>query len=259
MTAVRLLALDAPTFTVDRSYIQSGASGTVDVPSPAFLVEHPKGLLLFDTSLDPRAYDEDPAEVYGDALTKRVRMRVRPEQRPDRQIRELGYRIADIRRVVVSHVHFDHVGGLSLFPEATVFVGRGEMEAGYAPTPMQAGVYRRAELDYAAGARLRWVPGCDVDVFDDGSVVMLWTPGHTPGQMSLLVRLPHQNVILTSDTVHCREHLQRRIPYYNDADTDAAVRSLDRILLLEETLEATVWISHDPDDWAAYPHGSSFQ
>jgi N-acyl homoserine lactone hydrolase len=189
MTRVKLFALDAPTFTIPRSYIQTGAAGMVEVPSPAFLVEHPKGLLLFDTSLDPRAYDEDPASVY---------------------------------------------------------------EAGYAPAPIQAGVYRRTDLDYTMGANLRYIPGCDVDVFDDGSVVILWTPGHTTGELSLLVRLPERNVLLTGDTVHCREHLARRVPYYNDVDAETAVRSLDRILLMQDTLDATVWISHDPDDWDAH-------
>ncbi|MDT5369080.1 MAG: N-acyl homoserine lactone hydrolase [Mycobacterium sp.] len=252
MTRVKLFALDAPTFTIPRSYIQTGAAGMVEVPSPAFLVEHPKGLLLFDTSLDPRAYDEDPVSVYGAALADRVKMRALPGQRPDRQITGLGYRVEDVGRIVVSHMHFDHLGGLPLFPDARVFVGRGEFEAGYAPAPIQAGVYRRTDLDYTMGANLRYIPGCDVDVFDDGSVVILWTPGHTTGELSLLVRLPERNVLLTGDTVHCREHLARRVPYYNDVDAETAVRSLDRILLMQDTLDATVWISHDPDDWDAH-------
>jgi N-acyl homoserine lactone hydrolase len=258
VTATKLLALDAPTFTVDRSYLQTGASGKVDVPSPAFLIEHPKGLVLLDTSLDPRVYDDDPTEVYGAALAERVGIRARPDQRPDRQLAAWGYRVADVDQIVLSHLHFDHLGGLSLFPEATVLVGPGEFEAAYSPTRAQAGVYRTDEVDRAAAATVRHLPAADVDLFDDGSVVLLRTPGHTCGELSLLVRLPHRNVILTGDTVHCREHLERRVPYYNDANPTAAVNSLDRILSIRDEYEATVWISHDPDDWSDYAGTDTF-
>jgi N-acyl homoserine lactone hydrolase len=130
-TATRLWALDAPTFTVDSAQMIRGSTGQTEVPAPVYLVEHPKGLVVFDTSLTPLAY-EDPYAAYGELAT-RLQMNTKPSQRPDRQLAELGYSVGDVSRVVISHLHFDHAGGVSLFPDAKVFVGSGEFELAYWP------------------------------------------------------------------------------------------------------------------------------
>jgi glyoxylase-like metal-dependent hydrolase (beta-lactamase superfamily II) len=243
-------------FTVDSAQMIRGSTGQIEVPAPVYLIEHPKGLVVFDTSLTPLAY-EDPYSAYGELAT-RLQMKTKPSQRPDRQLAELGYRAGDVSRVVISHLHFDHAGGVSLFPDAKLFVGSGEFELAYWPPPLQAGVYRREDLDATRAYDVFYVPGQDVDVFDDGSVTILWTPGHTAGELSLFVRLPHRNVILTGDTAHSRRQLEDRTSFYLDTDAGAAVTSLDRLRVLSETTGAMVWISHDKDDWAGHPHAPAF-
>jgi len=93
-----------------------------------------------------------------------------------------------------------------------------------------------------------------VDLFGDGSLVILFTPGHTPGELSLLVRLGSRNFVLTGDTVHLRAALENEIHFPVDADTAAAVQSLRRLKLLRDSADATVWITHDPEDWAEFQH-----
>jgi N-acyl homoserine lactone hydrolase len=96
--------------------------------------------------------------------------------------------------------------------------------------------------------------GFDHDLFGDGSVVVLHTPGHTPGELSLLVRLKSRNFILTGDTVHLRQALEDEIPMPYDSNTELAIRSIRRLKLLRESADATVWITHDPEDWAEFQH-----
>ena len=91
-TAKRLWALDSPTFTIDKADLMVNASGEVTIPMPAYLIEHPRGLVLFDTGLVPDAMD-DPFAVYGE-LADLTRLSARPEHRLDRQIRALGYEVA---------------------------------------------------------------------------------------------------------------------------------------------------------------------
>lgn len=251
-TAKRLWALDSPTFTLDKSILMVGASGECTIPMPAYLIEHPKGLVLFDTGLVPAAAT-DPEGVYGE-LASLLGLRFRPEQAIDQQLKALGYAPSDVKYVIASHTHFDHSGGLYLFPQAEFFVGQGDIPYAYWPDPAGAAFFRRADIDAARGFRWREIPGVDHDVFGDGSLVILFTPGHTPGELSLLVRLPSRNFILSGDTVHLREALETAVPMPYDANTEEAVRSIRRLQLLRESADATVWISHDPQDWAEFGH-----
>ncbi|HET9970148.1 MAG TPA: N-acyl homoserine lactonase family protein [Streptosporangiaceae bacterium] len=251
-TAKRLWALDSPTFTLDKSILMVGASGQVTIPMPGYLIEHPKGLVLFDTGLAPAAA-ADPQAVYGD-LASFLGLRFTPEQAVDRQIAALGYRPSDVKYVIASHTHFDHCGGLYLFPGAEFLVGEGDLRFAYWPDPAGAVFFRQADIDATRAYRWREVPRCDVDLFGDGSVVILFTPGHTPGELSLLVRLPGRNFILTGDTVHLREALDKVIPMPYDSSTEEALRSIRRLQFIRDGADATIWISHDPDDWADFKH-----
>jgi len=251
-TAKRLWALDSPTFTVEAHTLMYGLTGMLTIPMPAYLIEHPRGLVLFDTGLVPAAID-DPQAVYGD-LADLTNISAQPHQRLDRQIAALGYKVSDVTHVIASHAHFDHSGGLYLFPQAKFYAGRGEMQFAYWPAQIGAGFFRLADLDATRGFNWHEIPGLDVDLFGDGSLVILFTPGHTPGELSLLVRLASRSFILTGDTVHLRAALENEIHFPVDADTAAAVQSLRRLKLLRDSADATVWITHDPEDWAEFQH-----
>jgi N-acyl homoserine lactone hydrolase len=251
-TAKRLWALDSPTFTLEAHTLMYGLSGELTIPLPAYLIEHPRGLVLFDTGLVPAAMD-DPHSVYGD-LADIIKIEGKPELRLDRQIQALGYKLSDVTHVIMSHSHFDHSGGLYLFPEAKLYAGEGEIRFAYWPDRIGAGFFRTADFEPTRSFNWNEIPGIDVDLFGDGSIVVLFTPGHTPGELSLLVRLPSRNFILTGDTVHLRAALENEIPFPVDSDTAAAVRSLRRLKLLRDTADATVWITHDPEDWVDLAH-----
>jgi glyoxylase-like metal-dependent hydrolase (beta-lactamase superfamily II) len=153
-------------------------------------------------------------------------------------------------------VHFDHTGGLSRFPDAQIILGAEELGFAKWPIGSNQGFYREKDLAplYANERQLLEVPaGIDHDVFGDGSVLVISTPGHSPGHLSLVVRLEHGTFILVGDATHTRDAFEREVICPSDADTVAAVRSVKRIKLLRASLRATVIIGHDPEDRAALP------
>ncbi len=115
--ADKLIALPGAMLSMrERDLMRGGSEQMMDIPVPSFLIEHPKGLVLFDTGVNPRVA-EDP-EGYWGAAAKFVNVKCTPDLIVDRQIRQHGYRPEDVTHVVVSHLHLDHAGGLALFPNA---------------------------------------------------------------------------------------------------------------------------------------------
>lgn len=253
-------ALDGPSVMVEASSVMLGLEGKILMPFPAFLIEHPKGLVLFDTGMPVEAM-EDVHGVFGQEFGQWLVDRgwpSNPEHRIDRQLANIGYRPSDITHVITSHLHRDHIGGHHLFPQAKFYVGQGEFPFAYWPAPISASAFMRSQLDRIRGLDWHEVPGVDLDLFGDGSMTILFMPGHTPGSLCLKVRLPSRTFILTGDAVHVRAALDREFHFPNDADTRLSLQTLRRLKLIRDAEEATVWISHDPDDWAQFGHGPEF-
>lgn len=247
-TARRLWALDGARLTLDRADMLDGAApGPVELVVPSFLVEHDEGLVLLDTGLAPEAAD-DPVGTYGE-LGARVRMT--PAQRLDHQLAAVGVHPGAITHVVVSHVHFDHTGGLRHVPQATFLLGAGDRGAVDGADPDIVALARAEDLDPVRDADRLVVDG-DLDLFGDAAVVMLAMPGHTPGTTSLLVRLPDRSVLLAGDTAHLHEALEHPAPMAADTVRRDALASLQRLVGLAHTHDAVVWVTHDPDDWARF-------
>jgi glyoxylase-like metal-dependent hydrolase (beta-lactamase superfamily II) len=165
------------------------------------------------------------------------------------QLKQLNVSPDQIAFVAISHMHADHIGQAASFPKAQLIIGKGDFDA------LKAG-----------GPNLRpdlikpWLSGVntnlatfDVDVFQDGSVIVLRTPGHTPGHQSLLVRLAGGPVILSGDLFHFEEQvLLKNVPpfNFNRADTLA---SMDRVERIGRNLNARLIIGHEPKDIAKLP------
>ncbi len=253
--ASKLWALDSPTLTVQSETLLYGTSGMVTIPVPAFLIEHAKGLVLFDTGMHPDSI-EDPDKIYGD-LAPLLGIGGTVEQRLDRQIEALGYKLSDVTHVISSHGHFDHTGGLYLFPEARHYFGEGELRWAHWPDPIQAFVYREEILETIRRLDVRELVG-DYDLFGDGSIVILATPGHSPGEVSVAVRLKSRTFVLAGDAIHSRAQMEQEYHFPIDSNTHDALRSLRRVKYLGEQPDTTIWISHDPDDWAEFAHAPGF-
>ncbi len=206
---------------------------TIRFPVPAYLVETGEHRILIDTGLNPAAV-ADPAAHYGpsDALSL---FGFEQELTLADQV-DLG----TVTMVVLTHLHWDHVGGLPQVPTSVpVAIQRTEWAAGHDRTMVQTNGY--GPRDYAGDeARIVLVDG-DHDLLGDGSVELLLTPGHTPGHQSVRVG----DVVLGGDVVHFASGLDdHRFPIFGDHPAQA--RSADRLRGLRDA-GVTVLPGHDVD------------
>jgi glyoxylase-like metal-dependent hydrolase (beta-lactamase superfamily II) len=232
----------------------------VDVPVQAFLVEHPgAGRMLVDTGFHP-SVAVDPKESLGRLLTT-LSLRdieMKPEQAVPAQLRERGIKPSEIRTVVMTHLHADHAGAVSEFPEATFVVSSAEWSAASEGGPGKG--YRRRQFDHAFDYRTLDFDGPDADsfsafgrsfdLFGDGSVRLVFTPGHTPGHLSVVLRLDHGEALLAGDAIYLERTLaEKHLPYAVE-DEHLFRRSLREIeLYAHETPDALIVPGHDQDAW----------
>jgi glyoxylase-like metal-dependent hydrolase (beta-lactamase superfamily II) len=250
---VRMWALEGGTLTYDGAFLVLGGTGRHIIPVPTFLVQHTRGLVLFDTGLAPEAADN--VEAFYGPMAAHVEMSFADHQRVDRNLERLGFTTDDVTHVVLSHCHFDHTGGLPLFPKAKIFVGEGEVSEALAPnSPFYRTTYRLGDLEQASDFDWNHLTE-DYDLFADGSVRILLTPGHTRGHLSLLMRLEGGSLLLTGDATHLRCGLEQTTPMGADYSTNQAVQSLHRIRRLAASHAAQVWVNHDPEDWNRFGPG----
>jgi glyoxylase-like metal-dependent hydrolase (beta-lactamase superfamily II) len=249
-TAKRLVALDGATITIDSGFLVLGGQGPLAAPCPVFLIEHSRGLVLFDTGVAPEAWD-DPQAVYGDLLDV-CRLELPPDNRLDRQLANHGFRPDDVTHVVVSHGHWDHTGGMHLFPHAQMYMSIEDIRYSFWPDPPYGAFFRNG-ADLERTRLFRWNPlSWDLDLFGDGSIQILRTPGHTDGELSILVKLPTRNFLLTADAVHVRSQIEQVSPCPVDMNAAASLRSIHRITQLAAAHEAAIWVMHDLGDWGRF-------
>jgi N-acyl homoserine lactone hydrolase len=152
-----------------------------------------------------------------------------------------------------SHYHGDHVGQVASFPNATLLIGKGDWEVLTSPNPGPAANPAPFANWISGGGKVEPVP-LDKDVFGDGTVIMLNTPGHTPGHHSLLVKLKEMgNVLISGDLAHFRENYDSNgVPTFNTSHAET-LASFDRFKKIAANLKATVIIQHDARDIGKLP------
>lgn len=157
-------------------------------PINVYVVEHEQGLVLFDTGQDRASVTDAnyfPTGVAGFLYSRLARFSIGQEQTLATQLHLLGYDIAHVRVVVLSHLHQDHIGGLGELSHAQIIVGRSELAAAREPFAELNGYLKQ----HIFRPGLRWKAVDDtLDIFEDGSLTVTSTPGHTPGSLSMLLR-----------------------------------------------------------------------
>ena len=205
-----------------------------------YLIRHARGLMLWDSGIS-----ETVAAMPGGFQSNPVSPRYTLRKTLTAQLAEIGVKPQDITHVAFSHTHGDHVGNANLFAGATWYVQQAEYDAMFDPDTLKKYNFNVASYEKLRGSRTVKLNG-DHDVFGDGSVVLIATPGHTPGHQSLLVRLPKRGpVILTGDMVHLRENwTAKRVPSFN-FDVPASFRSMEKVAAIMAKTGAELWINHD--------------
>jgi len=164
--------------------------------------------VLFDSGTHPEVA-RDPRGRLG-AVTDSWTVKMQPGEDAVSLLGNLGVAPHEIKHIIQSHLHYDHAGGVSFFPEAEVYVQRSELPFAYWPPVYQSLAYVRDDFDYSI--RWREIEG-EPDLFGDGKLVMFPTPGHTAGHQSLMVDLESGPVTLLSDATYLVAKMrERRLP-----------------------------------------------
>ncbi|MGH0029673.1 MAG: N-acyl homoserine lactonase family protein [Myxococcota bacterium] len=224
------------------------AEGELRAPVPSYLIEHPKGRVLFDTGLHPDT-QRDPVGRLGEGVTRVFQVAFRPGEEISGRLEEVGLAPGDVDVVVNSHLHFDHAGGNALLPDARVVVQRREWEAGSDPDLRARNFFETHDYDH--GHDVLEVDG-EHDLFGDGSVVCVPTYGHTPGHQSLRLALPDGPVLLAADACYLRRTLDDLHLPPVAADPEAMRATLLRLRELEAK-GVRIFPGHDPEFWSGVP------
>jgi N-acyl homoserine lactone hydrolase len=196
-----------------------------------YLLKHGADWMLWDTGLTDALAAKPEGQAPADpAATHWYRPKTLASQ-----LEALGVKPSDIKVMAVSHTHPDHIGNVEMFPQAMLFVQKLEYDWPGA----------KGEPRFKPEHPVTKLEG-DKDVFGDGSVTILSTPGHTPGHQSLLVKLPKTgNLVLSGDAVHFKSNWENRgvpVGNFSKEQTLASMEKLDGVLKKEH---ATLWINHD--------------
>jgi glyoxylase-like metal-dependent hydrolase (beta-lactamase superfamily II) len=237
----------------------SSKGAALRAPCLAYVVRHPDaGVLLIDTGMHPGA-STDLRKDFGLAMGRMFKDLEPASTSFGDQLLALGIEPEDVRRVVMTHLHVDHTSGMRLLPNATFVCTRQEWSAANARLSAAKGYVRhhlpprsRTELlDFDRDGQPFDAFTSTIDLLGDGSVRLLFTPGHTPGHQSVLARLHDgRGVLLVGDAAYTVQSIsEQRLPLLT-ADDGASLDSLRQ--LREFTIrhpEASVVPSHDPDAW----------
>lgn len=244
--SLRLYVLDCGIITVangDSMGFKPGELKNPNMVTPCFLIAHPRGTMMWDTGEIP-----DSAFASGVSPAKLGAFTVDRPLLP--QLAAIGYTPADITYLALSHYHGDHVANSNAFAGSTWIVQKGERDAIFAPRKdtgkKLGGVGDAAYFTKLANSKTLLLNGEDHDVFGDGTVVIKFTPGHTPGHQSLFLKLAKTGpVLLSGDLYHYPEEITyKRIPSF-DFDKEQTAKSRAMIEEFVKKNHAQLWIQHD--------------
>jgi N-acyl homoserine lactone hydrolase len=214
-------------------------AGDSSFVTPCYLVVHPKGTLIWDVGQIP------DAQIPGDGTEVVVQDLLKAKRKLVPQLEALGFKVADIDYMAMSHYHLDHTANANLFTGSTWIVQQAEYDAMFGAR--EFAIRDSSSYDKLKDAKRITLNNADHDVFGDGTVIVKTAPGHTPGHQMLFLRLKKFGpLLLEGDLYHLpEERTLDRVPTF---DFDAAMTRATRVkteAFLKET-GATLWIQHDP-------------
>ena len=207
---------------------------------PCYLVVHPKGTLMWDVGLIPDS-QVNGATKGNSTVTKTLKS----------QLAEVGYSAADIQYLAFSHLHSDHTANANDFAGSTWLVHQNERDAMFAPAPAGGRGGRGGPMAPATYSKLKdskttILTDKDYDVFGDGTVVIQYAPGHTPGHQVLFLRLQQSGpILIAGDLYHLPQeiHMHRFPSFEYDKEQSAVSRA--KVEAFVKQTGARLWIEHD--------------
>ncbi len=225
----------------DMGRFSPGYSGPGELSVTCYLIKHAQGWLMWDTGLP------DAVAAMPDGQKSNAGVWYHKKTLAS-QLAEIGMKPSDIRYLALSHSHGDHVGNVDLFARSTLLVQKAEYDW---PDPSGAPRFKK---DQPA----KTVEG-DYDVFGDGSVMLISTPGHSPGHQCLLVKLPKTGaVLLSGDSVHTKANWDNRRAPVQNFNHAQSLATLDRMAAVLKQSNAQLWITHEKSEVAQHKYAPGY-
>ncbi len=263
---MRLYVFSSGALHLDKSIIQNGASGKVEIPVAFFLIKHPKGYVLFDCGNNDKIIT-DPS--YWGPFVAALDPGRTPDIAIDTQLAKIGVKPSDIKYLVLGHFHVDHAGNIGKFLDSTLVYQRDEIKNAFWPAPGYATFFITDDFAMVRNSVGGAMPNKtkvieldgDLDLFGDHSVYIHRTVSHTPGSQMLVVRLPKTGtVVLTSDAVYLKENLDKNLlPSVGSVyDPAGMLDAYAWVRRLQDSESADVIFAHDPDVFKAHKHSPEY-
>lgn len=243
---LKLYAMTCGWLTMPYGFFIAGEQGELAVPVPSYLIDHPKGTVLYDTGLEKTLQSTDPEvvkETLG-SLAPYMKVRYLPGEDIAKRLESFDRDPKGIHYLINSHLHFDHCGGNEAIPNARWVIQKREWQS--ATTPEGIAENRFVPRHYDLGHDRIEIDG-EYDLFEDGTITCVPTYGHTPGHQSLRLATDDGIVWLTADACYMRTALERMM--LPDAmvvrDADAMMRNF---VMFKRLLDAgaVLIFGHDP-------------
>ena len=237
--------LDTMLFNLPREAVKEP-----DFVNSSYLIVHPRGTLQFDAGGIP----DSEFKADGSPVTEGVMSATKPLLP---QLAAAGYTPSDITYFALSHYHSDHTGNANAFAGSIWITQKAERDFMFSDKPQ--GIIQPATYSALARAKFRVLDNEDFDVFADGTVRLISTPGHTPGHQVLLVRLPKRGpVLLAGDLYHYPEERAKGILPTFEFNADQSRASRAKVETLLKQTGAELWIEHDMATHAKLPKSPAY-
>lgn len=222
----------------------------INIPINMWILDHPKGLVVYDTGNNVAVSDGNCTSHWTQGLCDFLKPGQTRADVIDQQLKKLGYSVDDVKIVISSHSHLDHIGNIEMFPNAIHVIQKKELYQAWWPETFQrGGAHVVADYDDARDFNYLTLEG-DYDLFGDGSVMILSTPGHTLGHQSVKVKLPETGtVILTQDAIWMEENLEGYPAGLNYSILDYT-DSVNRLKMMGAIEGAPLWFGHSINQYS---------
>ena len=224
----------------------------VTIPVNMWVIDHPKGLVVYDTGNNAAISDGKCKGHWAAGNCDFLKPSQKRADVIDEQLKKLGYTPDKVKAVITSHAHLDHIGNIKLFPKAVHVIQRKELYQAWWPEKFQRdGAFVMGDFDGSARDFNYLELDGDYDLFGDGTVTILSTPGHTLGHQSLRVKLASgKTMVMAQDAIWFKENMEGYPAGLNYSVKDYN-NSVHRLKMIRDLENADLYFGHDPDQFKA--------
>ncbi len=254
MSVKRMYLIPGGMLNADRSILLSGVDigQKIKAPVTSALLIHDDGPILIDTGLNPDGLT-NPEGAWG-PRAKLIKPELTQADDIRNRLQEVGVRAEDVKMVIITHLHWDHTGGLRFFTHCPIVVQREEYRFAHQPDSFVAAQYMPNHINFPLQYRL-----LEGDQIVLPGISVIKTPGHTPGHQSVLIRLESgANFIFAGDTISLEDNLIYKLPGSNTWSAQQSMDGIYRLEHLSQLLPAQIIPSHDIRKWSSLKKSPDF-